>query len=77
MVSLDNENATLDLVTVFPVHFRVNFTSFDKNFNIKFDKLASTSKAQTAGNIYVIDAVTGTPKKFHLLNEDVIKFFLI
>jgi hypothetical protein len=76
MISLDDggsgesANKSLD----FPTSFRVNFTELGKNFNMKLVKMpaAGPGKKQTSpSNIYVIDEVTGAPKKFNLINEDV------
>ena len=69
---LDDKNVS----SRFPVQFFVEFTQFDKVFNISFKKLTKETHPIKSADIYVIDAQTGNPVKHEIEAGDVRAFNL-
>ena len=72
-VNYDDRNGTFSLEKFFPDDFFIEFSQFEKNYNIKFIKLNpfhSTYPIKSS-DIYVIDKKTNQPVTFQADSEEV------
>ena len=78
-ITVDDQDGNFDFENSFPNEFSISFNKFEKDWNFKFLKIASSSDSHPISNsdIYVIDKISGNPVKFVLENEDVIIFLFL